>query len=91
MKQSRRKFMTAGAAALAVPWNAWAADSKPVVAAPGVVTVGALFAASGPDSVMGDECLRGVQLAVADVNASGGIKGKPIVLAVGDAFETAQS
>ncbi|OYY04541.1 MAG: hypothetical protein B7Y73_03975 [Acidocella sp. 35-58-6] len=91
MKQSRRKFMTAGAAALAVPWNAWAADSKPVVAAPGVVTVGALFAASGPDSVMGDECLRGVQLAVADVNASGGIKGKPIVLAVGDPFETAQS
>ncbi len=93
MKQSRRKFIAAGAAVAAVPWKAWAAELKPAAAtaAPGAVTVGALFAASGPDSLMGDECLRGVQLAVADINASGGIKGKQLALVVGDAFETAQS
>ncbi|HQT65410.1 MAG TPA: ABC transporter substrate-binding protein [Acidocella sp.] len=93
----RRSFIAAGAArtacaALAVLPVPAQAEPKPVAAnsAPGL-TLGALFPLSGPSSLIGDECLRGVQLAVAEVNAAGGVAGKPVLLVPGDAYMRAQS
>ncbi len=93
----RRSFIAAGAASTAYaalaasPGPAWA-EPKPAAAnaAPGL-TIGALFPLSGPSSLIGDECWRGVQLAVAAVNAAGGVAGKPVMLVPGDAYMRAQS
>jgi branched-chain amino acid transport system substrate-binding protein len=56
------------------------ADSK-------TLSVGALFPATGPLATLGDECLRGVQLATDLCNAGGGLLGRQIVLALGDASD----
>ncbi len=52
--------------------------------------IGALLPLSGPDSLLGDECLRGVQLAVDAVNAAGGSGTQDILLVEGDALAPAQ-
>jgi branched-chain amino acid transport system substrate-binding protein len=49
--------------------------------------VGALFPATGPLATLGDECLRGVQLATDLCNAGGGLFGRQVVLALGDASD----
>jgi branched-chain amino acid transport system substrate-binding protein len=56
------------------------ADSK-------TLSVGALFPVTGPLAVLGDECLRGVQLATDLCNQGGGLFGRQIVLALGDASD----
>ncbi|MDE8349380.1 MAG: ABC transporter substrate-binding protein [Acidocella sp.] len=92
MLYSRRKFMVAGAAVAVLPRLA-AAEPKGSAPTAGAdaVRVGAMFAASGPDSMLGDECWRGVQLAAAAINAAGGVKGKQLVLVPGNAYVDAQS
>ncbi len=52
-----------------------------------VLSIGALFPATGPLATLGDECLRGVQLATDLCNAGGGLFGRQIVLALGDASD----
>jgi branched-chain amino acid transport system substrate-binding protein len=51
------------------------------------LTVGALFPASGSLAALGNECLRGVQLAADLCNEGGGLFGRQIVLALGDASD----
>ncbi len=51
------------------------------------LTVGALFPATGPLATLGDECLRGVQLATDLCNMGGGLFGRQVVLALGDAAD----
>jgi len=86
---SRRLFCAASAGvALAGPA---AAAKAPKSGPPAAVNAGALLPLSGGVSLLGDECLRGVQLAVAAVNAAGGIAGRPIGLAIGDAYDQAQA
>jgi branched-chain amino acid transport system substrate-binding protein len=46
---------------------------------------------SGSDALVGDECLRGVQMAVDDINVAGGIAGKPLSMSVIDADVQAQT
>jgi branched-chain amino acid transport system substrate-binding protein len=87
----RRLFLTAGAA---WPLAAVAAEpGAPALApvAPAGVYCGGLLPLSGPDGLAGDECLRGVRMAVDDINASGGIAGKPLSLTLIDAYRQAQS
>ena len=52
---------------------------------------GALLPLSGTQSLTGDECLRGIQLAADAVNATGGIAGVPLSMAAGDAFGQGQA
>ena len=52
-----------------------------------ILSVGALFPATGPLASLGDECLRGVQLATDLCNEGGGLFGRQIVLARGDASD----
>jgi branched-chain amino acid transport system substrate-binding protein len=51
------------------------------------LSVAALFPATGPLASLGNECLRGVQLATNLCNEAGGLFGRQIVLALGDASD----
>ncbi|MBW4022142.1 MAG: ABC transporter substrate-binding protein [Proteobacteria bacterium] len=62
------------------------AKSPPRAPAPAkALTLGALFPTTGPLAALGDECLRGVQLAVELCNEGGGLFGRQLTLAVADA------
>jgi branched-chain amino acid transport system substrate-binding protein len=91
MSRSRREAL-AGLAAVGLGLlgqdKAWAADT--VARGQSEITplrIGALFPATGPLASHGDECLRGVQLAVALSNQTGGIFGRPVTLVTGDAAD----
>lgn len=87
----RRNILSAS---LAVPMAGLARAAEPgkqKPAAPADLGFGAMMPLSGPDALMGDECLRGVELAVADVNAAGGIVGKPLRMVRNDAYAQVQS
>jgi branched-chain amino acid transport system substrate-binding protein len=51
------------------------------------LVLGALFPATGPLASLGNECLRGVQLATDLCNEGGGLFGRQITLALGDAAD----
>jgi branched-chain amino acid transport system substrate-binding protein len=53
--------------------------------------IGALFPLTGPDSLIGDEALRGVQLAMDAIDAAGGIAAQNISLIQGDALNQYQA
>lgn len=55
------------------------------------VQIGALYPLSGSLALLGDESYRGVELAVAERNAAGGLKGEPIKLVKADAVDAAQA
>ena len=50
-----------------------------------VVKIGAIFPLSGSNALLGDESLRGAQLALDEINANGGLWGKQIELDIADA------
>ncbi len=49
--------------------------------------LGALFPLSGALALMGDECLRGLEMAVEERNAAGGVLGRALRLVKGDAAD----
>lgn len=51
----------------------------------GPVILGAVFPLTGPNALLGDESLRGAQIMVDELNASGGMWGREVVLNVADA------
>lgn len=53
--------------------------------------IGALYPFSGGLALLGDESFRGVQLAVEERNAAGGINGRPVVLVKADAVDANQA
>ncbi|MFT8245255.1 ABC transporter substrate-binding protein [Roseomonas sp. BN140053] len=53
--------------------------------------LGALFPFSGPLSLLGDESFRGLELAIEERNAAGGLLGRPIRLLKGDAADPTQA
>lgn len=74
---------------MAAPLLAQAAETVPR-SAPGnaqPLRIGALFPATGPLASQGDECLRGVRLAVALSNQAGGVLGRLVQLVTGDAAD----
>jgi branched-chain amino acid transport system substrate-binding protein len=77
------------AASLAPGWTADALAATPPRASSDTKTlsVGALFPVTGPLATAGNECLRGVQLATDLCNEGGGLFGRQIVLALGDASD----
>lgn len=54
------------------------------------ITVGAFLSLSGPDSTFGTDTREGIELAVAEVNAAGGVKGKKIKVLYEDDKSTTQ-
>ena len=55
------------------------------------VTFGALYPFSGALALLGEESYRGLELAVEEINANGGIQGQTIRLARGDAVDNNQA
>ena len=55
------------------------------------IKIGALFPFSGGLALLGDESYRGVQLAVDERNAAGGINGEKVVLVKADAVDANQA
>ena len=53
--------------------------------------LGALFPLSGGLALLGDESFRGVQIAVDERNAAGGVNGNKVVLVKADAVDANQS
>ncbi|MFR5601741.1 MAG: ABC transporter substrate-binding protein [Lachnospiraceae bacterium] len=48
------------------------------------IRIGVLYALSGNNAAIGTNILRGIDFAVEDINASGGVKGRPIEIVRGD-------
>src|ERR1700684_1500138 len=74
----RQALVSAGAAALVSNL------AKPAIAAKDPILMGYLPALTGPSSSTGIGINRGVQLAVDEITAAGGIDGRPIELIVRD-------
>lgn len=55
------------------------------------VTFGALFPFSGGLALLGEESARGLEIAVDEINARGGVQGEPVVLERGDAVDNNQA
>ena len=84
MPQFRRRPLLAGlAAALAAPGLAAAQGAE--------LKFGALFPFSGGLALLGDESFRGLEVASEERNAAGGVLGRQIRLAKGDAVDQAQA
>lgn len=60
-------------------------------AAQAEVKVGALFPFSGQLALLGEESARGLELAVEEINAAGGIQGEQVTLVRGDAVDNNQA
>src|SRR5271156_2389602 len=74
----RHALASAGAAALA------STLARPAIAAKEPILIGYLPALTGPSSSTGIGINRGIQLAVQEINAAGGIDGRQIELVVRD-------
>lgn len=55
------------------------------------VQIGALYPLSGSLALLGDESYRGLELAVAERNAAGGVKGEQVKLVKADAVDAGQA
>jgi len=88
MSISRRLVLSAGPLAILNHRRALAASNNSQTQAnlAGPVSVGALLPLSGAGSLTGDECLRGIELAVSDINAAGGVARRQVKLASNDAL-----
>src|ERR1700758_3095476 len=78
MPLTRRQALQSGAAAIAT------AIAKPAIAAKEPILIGYLPALTGPSSSTGIGINRGIQLAVEEINAAGGIDGRQIELITRD-------
>lgn len=78
MPLTRRQALASAAAAIATT------VAKPAIAAKDPILIGYLPALTGPSSSTGIGINRGVQLAVQEINAAGGIDGRQIELIVRD-------
>lgn len=77
-----------GIAGVAMPRGSHAlAGTPPRLPDKKSLVIGALFPLSGPLAALGNECLRGVQLATDLCNAGGGLLGRNVSLALGDASD----
>lgn len=83
MSAIRRRRLLGAVAAATAPRVAFAQANE--------LRLGALFPFSGTLALLGDESFRGLELAVEERNAAGGVAGRPVRLVRGDAADQAQA
>lgn len=88
MPLSRRLVLATTLASPAVRRQAFAQDAQGQA---GTLPIGALYPFSGVLALLGDESFRGLELAVEERNAAGGLLGRPLRLVKGDAADPAQA
>ena len=90
-----RRLALAGAigiAAVAAPRGAAGQGGTAPAAGGGeILRLGALYPLSGSLSLLGDESFRGLEIAVEERNAAGGLLGRPVRLLKGDATDQNQA
>jgi branched-chain amino acid transport system substrate-binding protein len=79
MSLTRRQALASGAAVIA-----GSMVSRPAIAAKEPIMIGYLPALTGPSSSTGVGINRGIQLAIQEINAAGGIDGRQIELITRD-------
>lgn len=67
------------------------AQSRPPGANGAELRIGAIYPASGPLALLGDESFRGLELAVEARNEAGGVSGRPLRLVKAEAGDAAQA
>ena len=85
-----RRLVLAGSTGLALaggPRGAAGQGASAPAAAGSEVRLGAIFPLSGSLSLLGDESFRGVEIAVEERNAAGGLLSRPVRLLKGDATD----
>ena len=87
MTISRRAALGGALASPFVLRQGWAQSG----AQSGPIPLGALYPFSGGLALLGDESFRGLELAVEERNAGGGVLGRPIRLVKGDAVDQNQA
>jgi len=68
-------------------WVLWSGVAALLIASPGWasgIKIGAILAETGPAAFLGGPAVRSLRMVVDEINAKGGINGKPIVLIVRD-------
>ena len=89
-----RRLVLAGSTGLALaggPRGAAGQGASAPAAAGSEVRLGAIFPLSGSLSLLGDESFRGVEIAVEERNAAGGLLSRPVRLLKGDATDQNQA
>jgi branched-chain amino acid transport system substrate-binding protein len=81
-----RRRLVASVALLSLKAHASLASNSKPQTAPGGIDIGAFLPLSGAGSLTGDECLRGIQLAVDDINTAGGVARRTVIFTSGDAL-----
>ena len=90
MRLTRRTLLSS--ALLAAPVRALAdGASLSPASSPTPAPCGVVLPLSGPASLLGNEVLRGIELAVASLNAAGGVAGQPVALTLADAPQAPQA
>ncbi|WP_426956916.1 ABC transporter substrate-binding protein [Muricoccus radiodurans] len=63
--------------------------ARPAAAQGGEIRIGSVYPLSGPLALLGDESFRGLEIAIEERNAAGGLLGRPLRLLRGDASDQA--
>ena len=87
MSETARRPLLGGMAAA----TALAALRRPALAQGNELRLGALYPFSGSLALLGDESFRGLEIAAEERNAAGGLLGRQVRLAKGDAVDQSQA
>jgi branched-chain amino acid transport system substrate-binding protein len=84
-----RKFagVVAAAAAISLALAGCSASSEPAAKGDGVLKIGAVIPLTGALSFLSPPEIAGIELAVQDINAAGGVLGKPVEFSIEDSSD----
>lgn len=80
---TRRTFWKRLGLLASVVGLAWASKGA-IAASPKPIKIGVIIGLTGPNAVAGNDALRCMQIAVAEINKAGGVLGRPVELSVQD-------